>query len=125
MPQYKGWFDSCNVNSAQGQVIPQIRQLTSALPRRDACTMRDPRTDVLSWAAASGVVLPVTMVFGVMSGLGAVAGLYCSVAVGIFASLFGGMRGMIYGPNILIAITLALVVAEYDDSMAEAATTPI
>ena len=99
--------------------------MTSALPRRDACTMRDPRTDVLSWAAASGVVLPVTMVFGVMSGLGAVAGLYCSVAVGIFASLFGGMRGMIYGPNILIAITLALVVAEYDDSMAEAATTPI
>ena len=105
--------------------MPLIQQLTSGLPRRVSYTMRDLRVDVLSGAAASGVVLPVTMGFGVMSGLGAVAGLYGSVAVGIFASLFGGTRGMIYGPNILIAITMALVVAEYADSLAEAATTAI
>lgn len=105
--------------------MPLIRQLTSALPKRGSYTLQDFRADVLGGAAASGVVLPVTMGFGVMSGLGAVAGLYGSVAVGIFASLFGGTRGMIYGPNILIAITMAVVVAEYADSLAEAATTAI
>ena len=32
---------------------------------------------------------------------------------------------MIYGPNILIAITMSLVVAEFVDSLAEAGTTDI
>lgn len=105
--------------------LPLIRRLISRLPRRGAYTWHGLRTDLLAGAAASGVVLPVTMGFGVMSGLGAVAGLYGSIAVGIFASLFGGTRGMIYGPNILIAITMAVVVAEYADSLAEAATTAI
>lgn len=105
--------------------MPLMRHLTPLLPRRGAYTLRELRTDVLAGAAASGVVLPVTMGFGVLSGLGAVAGLYGSVAVGIFASLFGGTRGMIYGPNILMAIAMAVVVAEYADSLAEAATTAI
>ncbi len=83
------------------------------------------RGDVLGGASAAAVTLPVAMGYGVMSGLGAAAGLYGAVAVGILASLFGGTRGMVYGPNILITITMALVVAEYANSIAEAATTAI
>ena len=37
--------------------------------------------------------MPVAMGYGVLSGLGPVAGMYGAVAVGIFASLFGGNRG--------------------------------
>ncbi len=45
--------------------------------------------------------------------------------MGIFVSLFGSTQGMIYGPNILTAITMSMVVAEFADSLAEAATTDI
>ena len=67
-------------------------------------------------------MLPVAMGYGVLSGLGPVAGLYGAVAVGIFASLFGGTRGLVYGPNTAVTVTMGVVVAEYADSLAEAAT---
>ena len=72
--------------------------------------------------AAAGIVLPVAIGYGVLSGLGPVAGLHGAVAVGIFASLFGGTKGLVYGPNIAIAITMAVVVSEYADTLPEAAT---
>ena len=71
------------------------------------------------------MALPVAMGYGVLSGLGPVAGLHGAVAVGLFAALFGGTRGIIYGPNIFIAIPMAVVVAEYATSMAEAASAGI
>ena len=105
--------------------MPLVRQLTSALPGRGSYVLRDLRGDVRCGTATGGVVSPVAMGIGVMSVLGAGGHLYGSVAVGIFVSLFGSTRGMIYGPNILTAITMFLVVAEFVDSLAEAATTDI
>ena len=92
------------------------------MPRRINYGIADLRGDVLGGLTAGGVVLPVAMGYGVLSGLGPVAGLYGAVAVGIFGSLFGGIRGMVYGPNIAVTITMAVVVAEYADSIQEAAT---
>ena len=45
-----------------------------------------------------------------------------AVAVGIFGSLFGGTRGVVYGPNTAITVIMGVVVAEYADSLAQAAT---
>ena len=82
----------------------------------------DLRGDVLGGITAGGIVLPVAIGYGVLSGLGPVAGLYGAVAVGIFAALFGGTRGLVYGPNTAVTVTMGVVVAEYADSLAEAAT---
>ena len=103
--------------------MPAIGRLSSALlPRRVNYGLRDLRGDVLGGTTAAGMVLPVAIGYGVLSGLGPAAGMYGAVAVGVFASLFGGVRGLVYGPNIAIAVTMAVVVAEYADSLAQAAT---
>ena len=85
----------------------------------------DLRGDLLGGISACSVTLPAAVGYGVLSGLGPAAGLYGMVAVGVFASLFAGTRGIIYGPNVLIALIMAVVVAEYASSPAEAATVGI
>lgn len=98
------------------------RAFSAAIPRRIDYGLSDLRGDVFGGLTASGVALPAAMGYGVLSGLGPVAGLYGAVAVGIFASLFGGTRGFVYGPNTAVTVTMSVVVAEYADNLAEAAT---
>ena len=95
---------------------------SALLPRRLNYGLPNLRGDLLGGLTAAGVTLPTAMGYGVLSGLGPVAGLYGAVAVGIFASLFGGTRGFVYGPNTAVTIIMGLVVAEYADSLAQAAT---
>ena len=95
------------------------------MPRQINYGLADLRGDVFGGLTASGIALPVAMGYGVISGLGAAAGLYGAIAVGIFASIFGGTRGRVYGPNIVFTISMAVIVAEYSDSLAEAATVGI
>ena len=101
--------------------IPSAR-IAAAIPRRVDYGLNDFRLDVLGGLTAAGVVLPTAISYGVLSGLGPVAGLYGAVAVGIFASLFGGTKGAIYGPNTAVTIAMGVVVAEYADNLAQAAT---
>ncbi len=98
------------------------RRISAAIPRRVSYGLNDLRGDVLGGLTASGLTLPAAMGFGVLSGLGPVAGLYGAVAVGIFASLFGGTRGFVYGPNTAVTVIMGVVVAEYADNLAQAAT---
>ena len=100
---------------------PSLR-IHAAIPRRVNYGLSDLRGDVLGGITAGGITLPIAIGYGVLSGLGPVAGLYGAVAVGIFASLFGGTRGLVYGPNTAVTVTMSVVVAEYADSVAEAAT---
>ena len=95
------------------------------MPRQINYGLADLRGDVFGGLTASGIALPVAMGYGVISGLGAAAGLYGAIAVGIFASIVGGTRGRVYGPNIVFTIPMAVIVAEYSDSLAEAATVGI
>ena len=99
-----------------------FREWTTAIPRRVNYGLSDLRGDVLGGVTTGGIILPVAMGYGVLSGLGAAAGLYGAVAVGIFASVFGGTRGIVYGPNIPVAVAMSVVVAEYADSLTQAAT---
>ncbi len=101
------------------------QRLSSAFPRQFNYGLSDLRGDVLGGITAGSIALPGAIGYGVISGLGPVAGLYGAVAVSFFAGVFGGTRGLVSGPNILVALTMAVVVAEYTTSFAEAVTVAI
>ncbi|MFZ7125534.1 MAG: SulP family inorganic anion transporter [Desulfobacterales bacterium] len=69
------------------------------------------RGDFFGGLTAGIVALPLALAFGVASGAGAVAGLYGAIALGFFASLFGGTRTQVSGPTgpmtVIAAATLA------------------
>ena len=78
------------------------------------------RGDVLGGVTAAFVALPLALAYGVASGMGAAAGLYGAIAVGFFAAFFGGTPTQISGPTAPIAIVMAMVIASYADTLAEA-----
>lgn len=57
------------------------------------------RGDIYGGITAGVVALPLALALGVASGAGAIAGLYGAIAVGFFASLFGGTGPQISGPT--------------------------
>lgn len=66
--------------------------------------------DFFGGITAGIVALPLALAFGVQSGLGAIAGLYGAIALGIFAALFGGTRQQISGPTGPMTVVSSLVV---------------
>ena len=99
--------------------------MSSQFPRQFNYGLADLRGDVFGGITAGSIALPTAIGYGVISGLGPVAGLYGAVAVSFFAAIFGGTRGLTSGPNILVTLTMAVVVAEYTTSIAEAITVGI
>ena len=98
------------------------RSLSAAIPRRINYGLGNLRGDVFGGITAGSIALPTAIGYGVISGLGPVAGLYGALAVSFFAGIFGGTRGLTSGPNILVTLTMAVVVAEYATSIEEAIT---
>ena len=80
------------------------------------------RGDLFGGVTAAVVGLPIALAFGVASGLGAVAGLYGAIAVGFFASVFGGTRSQISGPTGPMAVAVAVIVTTHADNLAAAFT---
>jgi sulfate permease, SulP family len=72
--------------------------------------------DIFGGVTAAIVALPLALAFGVQSGMGAAAGLYGAIGIGIFASLFGGTNTQISGPTgpmtIVSAAMIALIIGE-------------
>ncbi len=68
------------------------------------------RGDLFGGITAGIVALPLALAFGVQSGLGAVAGLYGAIALGIVAALFGGTPSQISGPTGPMTVVSSLVV---------------
>lgn len=65
----------------------------------------------LSGGFIAGIIaLPLALAFGVQSGLGAEAGLYGAIAVGIFAAMFGGTPTQASGPTGPMTVVSASVV---------------
>ena len=83
------------------------------------------RGDLFGGVTAAVVGLPVALAFGVASGLGAVAGIYGAIAVGFFASVFGGTRSQISGPTGPMAVAMAVIVTTHASGLAEAFTIAI
>ncbi len=84
--------------------------------------LRTLRGDVFGGITAAVVGLPVSLAFGVASGLGAIAGMYGAVAVGFFAAVFGGTKSQISGPTGPMAVAMAVIVTTHADTLAEAFT---
>ena len=67
--------------------------------------------DFTGGLVAGVVALPLALAFGVQSGMGAAAGLYGAIAVGIFAALFGGTDTQASGPTGPMTVVSAALVA--------------
>ncbi len=80
------------------------------------------RGDVFGGVTSMVVALPVSLGFGIASGMGAAAGLYGAIAVGFFASVFGGTRSQISGPTAPMTVAMAVVLTSHADSLTEALT---
>ena len=78
------------------------------------------RGDLFGGVTSMVVALPVALAFGVASGLGAAAGLYGAIAVGFFASVFGGTRSQISGPTAPMTVAMAVIVTSHATTLAEA-----
>ncbi len=80
------------------------------------------RGDIFGGVTSMVVALPISLAFGVASGLGPAAGLYGAIAVGFFASVFGGTRSQISGPTGPITVALAVIVTKHAADLTEALT---
>lgn len=72
---------------------------------------RDLKGDFMGGIVAGVVALPLALAFGVQSGLGATAGLYGAIALGIFAALLGGTPTQASGPTGPMTVVSASLVA--------------
>ena len=78
------------------------------------------RGDVFGGITVAIVGLPLALAYGVVSGLGAVAGMYGAIAVGFFTAIFGGGRSLISGPTGPMSVAMAVIVTGHAGSLAEA-----
>ncbi len=80
------------------------------------------RGDILGGVTATVIALPISLAFGIASGLGAIAGLYGAIAVGFFAAVFGGTNTQISKPTAPMTVAMAVVVTTYAETIGEAFT---
>lgn len=66
--------------------------------------------DISGGLIAGIIALPLALAFGVQSGMGAAAGLYGAIAVGIFAAMFGGTPTQASGPTGPMTVVAASIV---------------
>ena len=67
--------------------------------------------DLTGGLVAGVVALPLALAFGVQSGMGATAGLYGAIMVGVFAAIFGGTPTQASGPTGPMTVVSAALVA--------------
>ena len=84
--------------------------------------LRTFRGDLFGGITSAIVALPVALAFGVASGLGAAAGIYGAIAVGFFASVFGGTRSQISGPTPSMTVAMSVIVTTHASTLGEALT---
>lgn len=78
--------------------------------------------DLSGGFVAAIIALPLALAFGVQSGLGAEAGLYGAIAVGVFAALFGGTPTQASGPTgpmTVVAASILMFATTVTDSTQE------
>lgn len=69
------------------------------------------RGDIFGGLTAGVVALPLALAFGLQSGMGAIAGLYGAIALGIIAAWFGGTSTQISGPTGPMTVVSAVVIS--------------
>jgi SulP family sulfate permease len=69
------------------------------------------RGDFFGGLTAGVVALPLALAFGLQSGMGAIAGLYGAIVIGIIAAWFGGTPTQISGPTGPMTVVSAVVIS--------------
>ena len=67
--------------------------------------------DLFGGITAGVVALPLALAFGVQSGMGAIAGLYGAMVLGMVAAVFGGTATQVSGPTGPMTVISAMVIA--------------
>ena len=80
------------------------------------------RGDVSSAVASTVVVLPWALAVGLASGLGPLAGLYGTIAIGFFAAVFGGTRAQQSDTSAPMFVAMMAILMQHADNPAEAFT---
>lgn len=75
------------------------------------------RGNIFGGVTAGIVALPLALAFGVQSGMGAIAGLYGAIALGILAAWFGGTATQISGPTGPMTVVSSVVIATEIESL--------
>ncbi|MEM7203845.1 MAG: SulP family inorganic anion transporter [Planctomycetota bacterium] len=81
----------------------------SAPPVSNASNLRG---DLFGGLTAGIVALPLALAFGEQTELGAIAGLYGAIVVGLLAAIFGGTKTQISGPTAPMTVVAALVITD-------------
>jgi sulfate permease, SulP family len=68
--------------------------------------------DSFGGITAGIVALPLALAFGEQTELGAIAGLYGAIALGILAAIFGGTKTQISGPTAPMTVVSAVIIAD-------------
>lgn len=68
--------------------------------------------DFFGGLTAGVVALPLALAFGEQTELGAIAGLYGAIAIGVIAAIFGGTPTQISGPTAPMTVVSALIIAD-------------
>ena len=82
--------------------------------------LRTLRGDAFGGAAAAVTILPAALAYGVVTGLGPIAGMYGSIAVGFFAAVFGGTPARIAYPTAGMVVAMMVVLTQWASTPAEA-----
>jgi SulP family sulfate permease len=77
-----------------------------------SASIREHRGDIFGGVTSAVVALPLALAFGVVSGAGALAGLYGAIFVGFFAAVFGGTRLQVSGPTGPMTVVMALIITQ-------------
>ncbi len=92
-------------------------------PLRPSLRLRPPgyglddlRGDLIGGLLAGVTSIPFAMGFGILSGLGPVAGMYGSIGLALTSAIVGGGRGILKTP----ALAVSMILAQYSDSAIEA-----
>ena len=70
------------------------------------------RGDFFGGLTAGIVALPLALAFGEQTEMGAIAGLYGAIAIGMLAALFGGTETQISGPTAPMTVVSAVVITD-------------
>ena len=76
-------------------------------------TIKTLKNDILAGITVAIVALPLALAFGVVSGAGAIAGLYGAIILGFIASLFGGVSVQVSGPTGPMTVVTAAAIATF------------
>ena len=78
--------------------------------------------DIAGAVTSTAIVLPWALAAGVASGLGPLAGLYGTIAIGFFAAVFGGTRAQSSDTSAPMLVAMTVVLTQYAGNLAQAFT---